>query len=193
MLKLTKCIVNGQRALIGFMVKGKESEMGGFSSNEIERGFPIDSLIQTNFSNNQMSVVKANGKAKLVAKGNFKMNTLPMCVYAPGNPTGNDYIDIDNSIDLIGRFVQDNENIGFRVRFSDGTEDNLKYANVLMLSNWFRPNNFSIRTSSVSQFPLATFHLLCCQPLHLHQKLLLHKHLHHKPHHCVFHHNFQKF
>lgn len=144
MLKITKSIVNGQRQLIGFMVKGKESDMGGFSSTEIERGFPIAYLIQNKFSNNQLSVVKD----KFVEKGNFKINQIPMCVYAPGNPTGNEYVDIDNTVNLIGRFVQDNENIGFRVQFSDGSEDNIKYANVLMMCKWFKPGNFSIRTSA---------------------------------------------
>jgi hypothetical protein len=143
-LKITKTIVNGQRNLIGFMISGRERDMGGFSNNIIERGYPIESLIKMKFANQQVAVINN----KFVERGNFKINTLPMCVYVAGGTPATDYIDIDNTVNLIARFVQNNENIGFRVRFSDGSEDNLKYANVIMLCKWFKPGNFSIRTSS---------------------------------------------
>lgn len=142
MAKMTKVIVDGKRQLIGFMLRGKEKEFGGFSNDEIEHGVPIGDILNKKFSNNQVAVV--NGK--LIEKGNFKINSLPMVVY-----TGTGYVDIDSSINLIGRFVQENENIGFRVQFSDGSEDNIKYANVLMLCKWFKPGNFSIRTSSLGK------------------------------------------
>ena len=139
MLKITKSIVDMNRNLIGFMVKGKEKEFGGFSNDEIERGMPTANIIQMKFSNNQIAVV--NGR--ITEKGNFRINSLPMTIY-----TEDGYIDIDNSVAITKRFVQDNKNIGFRVRFSDGSEDNFKYENVLMLCHWFRPGNFAIRTSS---------------------------------------------
>lgn len=139
MLKITKAIVDTNRNLIGFMMQGKEKEFGGFSNDVIERGVPTDSLLQKKFSNNQIAVVNN----KIVEKGNFKINTLPMTIYTDAG-----YVDLDNSVAIIKRFVQDNKNIGFRVRFSDGSEDNFKYENVLMLCHWFRPGNFAIRTSS---------------------------------------------
>lgn len=142
MLKLTKTIVDGKRALIGFLVSGKEKEFGGFSNNMIERGIPVSNLIKEKFSNNQISTV--NGK--IVERNKFKINELPMVVYVNDN-----YVEVDNTVNLIGRFVQDNENIGFRVKFADGSEENLKYANVIMLCKWFKPGNFSIRTSSLSK------------------------------------------
>lgn len=145
MLKITKAIVNGQRNLIGFMIKGKESEMGGMSNNVIERGYPIDHMIKTKFSNSQISTVSN----KLTEKGSFKINELPMVVYNPNAMSpADEYIEVDNTINLIGRYVQNNENIGFRVQFSDGSEDNMKYANVILICKWFRPGNFSIRHSS---------------------------------------------
>lgn len=139
MIKITKTIVDSNRRLIGFMMKGKEKEFGGFSKDVIERGVPTDSLLNQKFSNNQIAVVKH----KIVEKNNFKINSLPMTIY-----TGEGYVDIDNSVNLIKRYVQNNKNIGFRVRFSDGSEDNFQYENVLMLCHWFRPGNFAIRTSS---------------------------------------------
>lgn len=139
MLKLTKAIVDGNHSLIGFVVKGKERELGGLSENMVERSVPLSTIISDKFSNNQISVVKG----KIIEKGSFRLNQLHMTVYV-----NNSYVDIDNSVALVQRFVQNNENIGFRVRFADGSEDNLRYANVLMLCKWFKPVNFSIRTSS---------------------------------------------
>ena len=139
MLKIVKTIVDTNRNLIGFMMEGKEKEFGGFSNDVIQRGVPTDNLLQRKFSNNQIAVVSN----KIVEKGNFKINSVPMTIYS-----GDGYIDLDNTVTLIKRFVQDNKNIGFRVRFSDGSEDNFKYENVLMLCHWFRPGNFAIRTSS---------------------------------------------
>ena len=139
MIKITKSIIDTNRSLIGFMMEGKEKEFGGFSNDKIERGVPTDMLIKQKFSNSQIAVVKN----KLVERGNFRINSLPMTVY-----TSDGYIDIDNTVNIIKRYVQDNKNIGFRVKFSDGSEDNFKYENVLMLCHWFKPGNFAIRTSS---------------------------------------------
>lgn len=139
MIKITATIVDANRALIGFMAKGTEKEFGGFSSNEIERGLPIATMIQEGFSNNQLSIV--NGK--VVEKGSFKINSLPMLLY-----NNNNYTPIDNTVNIIGRFVKNNENIGFRAAFSDGSEGNLQYQSLLSLSKWFKPGNFAIRTSS---------------------------------------------
>lgn len=139
MIKITKAIVDTNRNLIGFMMEGKEKEFGGFSSEVIQRGVPVDNLLQMRFANNQIAVVNN----KIVEKKNFKINSLPMTIY-----TGDGYVDIDNSLTLTKRYVQNNKNIGFRVKFSDGSEDNFKYENVLMLCHWFRPDNFAVRTSS---------------------------------------------
>lgn len=154
-LKLTKTIVNGNKQLIGFVVSGKEKDLGGFSDNMIERGYPVDHLIKTKFANNQLAVVTKNGKSVLVERGNFKINTLPMVVFTNSGNPDTEYVSVDNSISLVQRFVQDNENIGFRVRFGDGSEDNLKYANVIMICKWFKPSNFSIRTSAKGRIYIA--------------------------------------
>ena len=142
MLKLTKTIVNENRSLIGFVIKGKEKEFGGFSDMEMERGVPMSQLTKEKFSNNQIAVVKG----KIVEKGNFKINSLPMCIFENDN-----YIDLDNHIYLVGRFVQNNENIGFRVKFANGSEESLKYANVILICKWFKPGNFAIRTSGTGK------------------------------------------
>lgn len=141
MIKLTKVIVNGNRSLIGFVLRGKEKEFGGFSNNEIERSIPINNMIKDNFSNSQIQIVNN----KIIEKGNFKINSLPMAVYMPDTE---ELIDIPNTVNINGRFVQNNENIGFEVQFADGSKDNLRYENVILLCKWFKPGNFAIRTSS---------------------------------------------
>ena len=147
-LKLTKTIVNGNKQLIGFVVSGKERDLGGFSDNIVERGYPVDHLLKTKFANSQIAVVTKGGKSMIVERGNFKINSLPMVVFTNSGNPDTEYVPVDNSINLIQRFVQNNENIGFRVKFGDGSEDNLKYANVIMICKWFKPGNFSIRTSA---------------------------------------------
>ena len=138
-IKIKKSIINSQHSLIGFVISGTEKELGGIGNQIVERSISIDEILHSRFSNRQMSVVNS----KMVTKDKFKINQLPMLIF-----NGNDYFDYNNTISLIGRFVQDNENIGFRVKFADGTEDNLKYDAVLMICKWFNPENFSIRTSS---------------------------------------------
>ena len=139
MLKLTKTIINNKRSLIGFVIAGKEKEFGGFSNQMTETGIPLAKLVKDKFCNNQIAVV--NGK--IIEKNNFKINSLPMVVY-----TDNGYIDIGNGVTILERFVQDNENIGFKVEFADGTTENFRYENIIELCSWFKPVNFSIRTSS---------------------------------------------
>lgn len=140
MLKITKSIVDGNRSLIGFIVEGKQKEFGQLGNEKVEVSIPIANIIKDKFSNNQISVVNN----KIVERSNFKINQLPMVVW-----TGENYIDVpDNTVNLLQRFVKDNENIGFRVKFFDGSEDNLSYSSILMMCKWFKPGNFSIRTSA---------------------------------------------
>jgi hypothetical protein len=142
MIKLTKTIVDTNKNLIGFMAEGKEKEFGGFSTDRIERGIPTDNIIQMKLNNNQITV--SNGK--IAEKSNFRINSLPMVVYAE-----NKYIPVDNTVNIVKRFIKDNENFGFRVHFSDGSEENLRYEALLYISKWFKPGNFIIRTSKTNR------------------------------------------
>ena len=138
-IKITKSVINNQHSLIGFIVSGKESELGGIGSDTVERSVSINEMLKNGFSNKQMSVV--NGK--IITANNFKINQLPMIIF-----NGDGYYPVNNSVSLIGRFVQNNENIGFRVKFADGTEDNMKYETILQICRWYNPENFAIRTSA---------------------------------------------
>ena len=143
MLKIVKSIVDPKRNLIGFMLEGKEKEFGGMSSNKVVQPISIKELINRKFSNNQIAV----SENKLMEKNNFKINSIPMCVF-----TGNNYIDVDNTFNLTARYVQNNENIGFEVVFGDGSKLNFKYEQIIALATWFKPGNFMIRKSSTNKY-----------------------------------------
>jgi hypothetical protein len=144
MIKLTGTIVNTERNLVGFMITGTDKDFGGYASTStITKSESIASLIQRKFQNSQIAVV--NGK--IVEKGNFKIHDLPMALL---NKRGNEYsfIPVGNKMILTQRYMENDENIGFRVKFEDGSEDNITYTNVLVLSKWFKPGNFVIRSLS---------------------------------------------
>ena len=139
MLKLKKTIVNTNHELIGFIISGKEKEMGGMSDAVVEHGYPLKSIIQIKLFNNQIAV---NGNT-ICERNNFKINSLPMVMY-----DGNIYKPMDNSVNIIHRFVKDNENVGFTIQFSDGTTSNFEYTSLVTLLKWYRPDNFNLRQSS---------------------------------------------
>ena len=118
MAKIIKTIVGPDRKLLGFIMEGKEKEFGGLSSEKTIRPVSLSELMAKNFSNSQISAVGG----RFVTANNFKINTIPMCVF-----DGTQYHDVDNTVNLTKRFVKDNENIGFEVTFADGSKQNLTY------------------------------------------------------------------
>lgn len=149
MIKITKVIVDNKRNLIGFFCKGKQNELevGGFCKNIVEVPVGISAIMSKRVKLSQIgtTTVKVDGvnKTCLTENNNFKMNEVPMVVYINDN-----FIPIDNGIAITHRYVYENENTGFRVKFADGSEDNIRYANLINLARVFKPVNFSIRTSS---------------------------------------------
>jgi hypothetical protein len=144
MIKIIKTIVNSDRNLIGLMLSGTDRDFGGLATDSVvERGETIQSIIQKNFKNNQIAV----NNGKLVEQGNFRLNDLPMVLLSQSQK-GATYIPVGNRMYLTKRYLNNEENVGFRVRFDDGSEDNLKYDIILTLSKWFKPGNFVIRTSA---------------------------------------------
>lgn len=150
-LKLVSTIVDTKRKLIGFVLEGKEKDFGGFGDAKVRRPVPVPSLISSKFSNKQIGV----SGGKLVERSDFRINSLPMMVYTGSKDPENEYVSIDNKVEIIKRYVQDNENVGFRIRYADGSEDDFQYANVIMLCKWFKPGNFSIRSSSKGNMYIA--------------------------------------
>ena len=138
MIKYTKVIVDSNRNLKGFIAEVSGNKFFTDKNAPVERPFSIEDIVRGRMSNGQISV----SKGKIATKPGFSINSLPMTVY-----NGKEFIDVDNRIKLVTRYVQNNENIGFKVVFGDGSEDNIKYENIIRMSDWFKPDNFVIRTS----------------------------------------------
>ncbi len=137
MIELVKTIVDDKRQLVGFVVRGTDRELGGVDNTVIEKSLGIQTLLQSNFSNRQISIIKH----QLYTKKGFKFNQLPMVV-TKGDGT---FINISNEINITKQFLMDNKRIGYEVTFADGSSLNVRYDNVVSLTSWFRPGNFVIR------------------------------------------------
>jgi len=142
--KVTKTVVNNKGEIIALVIQGKEKDLGGLSSEVIEKPIPIDVLKKMNngngFHNHQCDI----NRSGLSGRGNFSFADLQMIVF--DNVT-NSYSPIGNKIELVKRYVQDNQNVGFDVKFEDGHVKAYTYANVMALCKWFKPVNFMISTT----------------------------------------------
>ena len=129
-MNITHTIVNTNRQLIGFVINN-DGNMSAVTINDLKN---------SKFSNRQIGF---NENGMLFEKGDFKLNKLPMKVVV-----NNSYVDISNSIELVERIVCDNENIGFACKFADGSTTNMRYNDIITMSHWFKPVNFSVRASA---------------------------------------------
>lgn len=139
-VKITGSIVDSKGSLIGLMLKGRERDFGGLTNSEMIKPTTIAAIISGKFCNSQISVVQG----KLVEKGRFKINSVPMYML-----NGNEYSQIpSNEVFIRKRYIKDNQNYGFEVEMPDGSKTNFLYRNLIQLCKWFKPGNFAIRTSS---------------------------------------------
>ena len=138
MIKLLNMIIDEKKRLIGFIAEGKDKEFDGFTSEKIVKPVKLQWLADRNFKNNQVAISKAG----IQQLGNFKINTLPMVAITPSG-----YVNVDNTITLLGRYISNNEVVGFHVEIA-GEKVNYTYKNVIDLSFWFKPENFIVKNSS---------------------------------------------
>lgn len=141
MIKLLNSIVDDKRRLIGFIAEGKDKEFDGFTDEKIQKPVRLSWLADRNFKNNQVAVSN-NGIQQLA---NFKINELPMVAITPDG-----YVNVDNSMKLIGRYMSNNKVVGFDVELA-GDKARYTYKNVIDLSFWFKPENFIVKTSSTGK------------------------------------------
>lgn len=148
-MRLTKMIINPNKVLIGFVVKGKPSEFGQIGSNNepIETPSTLAHLWNMKFNNSQ--ALFSNGT--ITEKGRFHINQLPMVMSMPDGQM----VPVENTIELTSRYVRDNENIGFGVRFGNGDENKYKYSDIIKLSELFRPVNFVIKVNTSGKMFIA--------------------------------------
>lgn len=141
-MKLTAMIIDPNKTLIGFLVLGKASEFGEMGNEQYERPLSIKYLMDIKFNNRQAYF--SNGI--ITEKGGFHINQLRMVV-----AKGDTMEDFPNSIELTSRYVHNNENIGFGVKFGDGSENRYKYADVMKLAELFKPVNFVVKTNDAGK------------------------------------------
>lgn len=141
-IKVVGTIVNTDRALIGLTLTGSEADFGGVGDTPVERNFHIGELVKMQFRNRQLAITD-----KGILEGtNFRLNSLPMKVLV-----NNNLIAIDNGIALVGRFEQNGKNIGYTVKYSDNTKENLTINALVARSKWFKPTNFSVRSQGMGR------------------------------------------
>lgn len=138
-MKLTKIIINPNMTIVGFMVMGKASEFGEVGDMKSERPMQLAHMMKSEFHNSQ--VLFSNGI--ITNKGRFQINQLGMV-----KVVGDELIPIENTVELTERFVRNNENIGFSVKFGDGSTNKYKYNDVMKLAEIFRPTNFVIKVNA---------------------------------------------
>lgn len=138
-MELIKSIVDSDGKLVGFVAEGKDSEFGGILQDKVQKCLSIAEMVQRQVYTKQLAVdPKTN---RLVPRGKFQISDIPMCMVSPNGGL----VDIDNRIKLVGKFVKDGTIIGFKVMFGSGAVKQLLYKDVLTISKWYKPMNFTIR------------------------------------------------
>jgi hypothetical protein len=139
-MRLIKSIVNINNDLVGFVVKAKTKEINPQAvTNEVQQcALSLQNIIQLKPRSSQFVI----RDGRLICKPPFKINTLPMAVV----DNNNNMQDINNEITLLSRILLDGKIKGFRVQLPNGNKTPFKYKDVLMLTNWYKPTNFTVRT-----------------------------------------------
>lgn len=138
-MKLVGIITDKNLTLMGFKAQGKESEFGGMGAKKVEQTLTLNYLHKIKFNNTQAYF---NGTV-IQEKGSFKLSGLPMYVY-----DGQDLNPVNNTIKLAARYVYMDQNVGFDAIIGDSINKKLKYADVIKLTELFRPVNFVVRIQS---------------------------------------------
>lgn len=142
MVKLDSLVVDTSFRLIGFVLEGSPKDFGEFAADnkvKVHKTVSLSYLFNSNFVNKQISM---QGNT-IVEKEGFKLSSLKMLMF-----NGNEYISIDNTIKLVRRHVQNNENVGFDCIIGGKPVKNISYVNVINLCNMFKPVNFVVRNST---------------------------------------------
>ena len=139
-MKLTGAIIDANFNLIGFKVSGKAKDFGEMGTEKVERVISIGHLMNIRFNNFQAYFCDG----RITEKGNFHVNQLQLFrMDGSGELTK-----VPNELWITSRYVHNNENVGFGVKFGDGTENKYKYADVLKLAEIFNPMNFVTRVNA---------------------------------------------
>lgn len=139
-MKLKYTIVDGYMRAIGFVIEGTADEFGELGNGTVSRPVMMRELMQNGFSNSQITA-KNN---KIIERGGFKMNELPVLKYNPAGAGLEQFTEVDNKIRLDKRILVNGNLAGFDITVG-GTHQRYRYDDVIRLCNWFKPENFVLR------------------------------------------------
>lgn len=137
-MKLCANIVDDKRRLIGFLVAQE------FNGNGPTTKLPMTvAQMVKEFGTNGVLLVPGQVElrgSRVVTQGKFKLSDLPMVM-----ASGKEFVQLDNKMTAVARINRGGAVMGFRIRFADGYETNLKTNDVVLLSSWIKPTNFITR------------------------------------------------
>jgi hypothetical protein len=127
------------KLIIEKTIIGKNYRLIGLQINK--NSILMEQLIQNEFSNKQVAI---HGDGSIECFGTFKLNHLAAMYYDEDNGT---FMDIDNSIELMGRVISGNTTVGYIVRMPDGAEYAYRNSDICEMCTWLRPLNFYVRVN----------------------------------------------
>lgn len=140
-MKLKYTIVDEHMRAIGFMLEGTPEEFGEFGKGEIVRPIMMRELMSKGFKNSQIEA-KHN---RITERSGFKLNELPILKYNSAGAGLEQFTQVDNKIRLVKRILVNGTMAGFDIIIG-GTPQRYRYDDVIRLCNWFKPENFVLRT-----------------------------------------------
>lgn len=139
MLRVSGTVINEQLNLIGLAFRGQLSEFGEMGEGEVTRLFGLGECARPL---QRCSNFGLNGN-RLVSKNGVKLNDLKM--YFEGR-------EINNDMTLVTRLIQNDELIGFEVKFGFGGSKRFSVKDCIKLNGWFKGTNFLVRTRDGKEF-----------------------------------------
>jgi len=140
MIKIVGNIVDSNRLIIGFVMRGKMSEFGEVGEEVVSRVMRLDALKAKRFTNRQVRITQENGVEE---SKNFRLNELPMY-----RVEGRELKSVNHLIALTHRVLKYGETVGFGVQFGDGETGVYRYIDLIRLCKWYKPENFMVKTSA---------------------------------------------
>ena len=141
MIKLTAVLLGNDFSLAGFRASGKPTDFGMLGQEQINVNIGLADMLQRKFVNNQIDC--SSGVIREI--GGFKVRNLPSAFIK----NNGDIEPCSNKVDIVARFMSNNEPIGYRIRIGQtGQECDMSIKNIITMTNWLNPNNFVIKHSA---------------------------------------------
>lgn len=157
-MQIVNTVVDKKLNLIGFVVKGNASELGEFGSQLISKTMSLEALRRMRTRTGKPIVFRTasrkeqltfDEKGRILVLGDFKLSDLPMILFTENNE--HPYKPVNNSIEIVKRYVVNNQNSGFDLKFDGLVVHRVSYSNTIAYTNYFKPSNFIVKTSKTNK------------------------------------------